>query len=124
MGHTTSTTRRTDPSVAARIHVALPTLVPSDAKVARVILANPDRVLHCTITDLAAAGTSASTVVRACQRLGFRGFRDLGAMASRMAHIGVLDALYLAVALHDRGRATAALNATAEVTAIHQASSN
>lgn len=61
-----------------RLRAALPSLIPSDARVAREILANPEVVIHLSIGEVAAAaGTSASTVVRCCQRLGFRGFQHL-----------------------------------------------
>lgn len=64
--------------VLPRIRAALPALIPSDAKVARAILADPVGVVHLSVGDVAAAaGTSASTVVRCCQRLGFRGFQHL-----------------------------------------------
>ena len=64
--------------VLPRIRAALPALIPSDAKVARAILADPGGVVHLSVGDVAAAaGTSASTVVRCCQRLGFRGFQHL-----------------------------------------------
>lgn len=61
-----------------RIRSLLPSLIPSDAKVARVVLEDPQKVVHLSVGDVAAvAGTSASTVVRCCQRLGFRGFQHL-----------------------------------------------
>lgn len=62
----------------AAILAALPSLQPADARVARAILADPAAVVYSTVSEVAArAGTSASTVVRACQELGFRGFHDL-----------------------------------------------
>lgn len=64
--------------VVPGIRSLLPSLIPSDAKVARVVLDDPQRVIHLSVGDVAAAaGTSASTVVRCCQRLGFRGFQHL-----------------------------------------------
>lgn len=62
----------------ARIRSLLPSLQPSDRRVARAVLDNPTGIVHLTANDVAAiAGTAASTVVRACQRLGYRGFHDL-----------------------------------------------
>jgi len=62
----------------ASIRAALSSLQPADARVARAILADPAAVVYLTVTEVAArAETSASTVVRACQELGFRGFHDL-----------------------------------------------
>ncbi len=64
--------------VLPRIRALLPSLIPSDARVAQVILDNPQGVIHLSVGDVAAtAGTAASTVVRCCQRLGFRGFQHL-----------------------------------------------
>jgi len=61
-----------------RIRALLPSLIPSDARVARVILDDPGRVIHLSVGDVAQeARTSPSTVVRCCQRLGFRGFQHL-----------------------------------------------
>lgn len=64
--------------VVARTRALLPTLRPSDARVANVVLEHGERVGLLSITDVAAAARCAeSTVVRACQRLGYRGFHDL-----------------------------------------------
>jgi len=55
----------------------LPSLVPSEARVARYVVAQPAGVIHYSVTELAEfARTSASTVVRFCQRLGFKGYQD------------------------------------------------
>jgi DNA-binding MurR/RpiR family transcriptional regulator len=74
-----STTPATAPGgVLGSIRAATSSLAPSDAKVAQLVLANPAGLIHLSVSDAAAlAGTSASTVVRACQRLGFRGFHEL-----------------------------------------------
>jgi DNA-binding MurR/RpiR family transcriptional regulator len=64
--------------VVPRIRALVPSLNPSDAKVARVLVADPRRVVHLSVGDVAAeAKTSASTVVRCCQRLGFKGFQHV-----------------------------------------------
>lgn len=64
--------------VVPGIRALVPSLNPSDARVARVLVADPHRVVHLSVGDVAAeAGTSASTVVRCCQTLGFKGFQDL-----------------------------------------------
>jgi DNA-binding MurR/RpiR family transcriptional regulator len=70
----------------------MPSLAQSDAAVARTIAANPERVVAQSITELAeAAGTSASTVVRCSQRLGFAGFQDLRlALARELGAVGKL----------------------------------
>ncbi|HEY3956628.1 MAG TPA: MurR/RpiR family transcriptional regulator [Streptosporangiaceae bacterium] len=64
--------------VVSAITVALAGLVPSDARVAQVILGDPGQVIRLSITELAElAGTASSTVVHACKALGYRGFQDL-----------------------------------------------
>ena len=64
--------------VAARIQAARPGLVRSAAKVVDVITGNPALVLRSSVSEVAdQAGTSESTVIRACQALGFKGFHDL-----------------------------------------------
>lgn len=64
--------------VMGRIRAASSGLAPSDAKVAQLVLSDPRGLIHLSVSDAAElAGTSASTVVRACQRLGFRGFHEL-----------------------------------------------
>ncbi|MFK4804631.1 MurR/RpiR family transcriptional regulator [Microbacterium sp. ZW CA_36] len=68
----------------------LPSLIPSAQRVARICAERPQEVVDMSGADLAeAAGTSAATVSRTSQALGFRGFqhmrmlliRDLGAAA-------------------------------------------
>jgi DNA-binding MurR/RpiR family transcriptional regulator len=67
----------TDGPVRAAIRAALGSLIASEARVAQLILDAPD-VMHRSVTEVAvAADVSASTVVRACQRLGYSGFQQL-----------------------------------------------
>ncbi|HZE31449.1 MAG TPA: MurR/RpiR family transcriptional regulator [Actinoallomurus sp.] len=55
-----------------------PSLVPSKRRVAAYILRKPAHVATQTISELArAAQTSESTVLRLCQELGLRGYREL-----------------------------------------------
>lgn len=64
--------------VVAAITVALPSLVPSDKRVAEMILSDPARVIDLSVAEFAArSGTAPSTVVHACKQLGYRGFQDL-----------------------------------------------
>lgn len=68
---------QSDETAISRIRGLLPSLRRSDALVATVLLERADRVGMLSVTDVSAlAGTSESTVVRACQRLGFRGYHD------------------------------------------------
>ena len=79
-------------AVLARINAALPSLAQSDAAVAQTILADPERVVAQSITEVAeAAGTSASTVVRCSKRLGYTGFQELRlALARELGGVGRL----------------------------------
>ncbi|MGF3052961.1 MurR/RpiR family transcriptional regulator [Microbacterium sp. YY-03] len=68
----------TDPGTLARIGASLGSLVPSERRVAALILERPDHITGLSTAELAqAAGTSTATVIRACQSLGFRGFQHL-----------------------------------------------
>ncbi|TXS92666.1 SIS domain-containing protein [Parahaliea aestuarii] len=59
------------------IESALPTLRRSERKVAELVLAQPERVIHMRIVDLAAAAdVSEPTVVRFCRAIGCQGFQS------------------------------------------------
>lgn len=63
--------------IVGLIRGTLPALVPSEVRVAEFVLAAPSEAIHLTVTELAtAANTSTSTVMRFCQRLGFKGYQD------------------------------------------------
>ncbi|WP_029746438.1 MurR/RpiR family transcriptional regulator [Leucobacter chironomi] len=65
-------------SALARIRVYAAALGPSEGAVARAVLDHAAEVPQWSTQQLAAAaGTSAATVIRACQRLGFTGFQHL-----------------------------------------------
>jgi RpiR family carbohydrate utilization transcriptional regulator len=73
-------------TVMARLRAGSPQLGPSERRVASVILARPDDVTDWSTSELAAAAdTSAATVIRACQSLGFRGFQHLRLELARAA---------------------------------------
>jgi len=64
-------------SVVSLVRALLPSMVPSEVRVARFVIDQPGEVIHYSVTELAViASTSASTVMRFCQKLGFRGFQD------------------------------------------------
>jgi RpiR family carbohydrate utilization transcriptional regulator len=64
--------------VLASVRALLPSLQASDARVAQVIVDEPDAVVYRSVSEVAeAAGSSTATVVRCAQKLGFRGFHDL-----------------------------------------------
>ena len=64
--------------VLEAIRSSLPHLSGAERRVAEVVAADPERVMHSSVSDLASdAGTSLSTVVRFCQTLGYRGFQAM-----------------------------------------------
>jgi RpiR family transcriptional regulator, carbohydrate utilization regulator len=65
-------------AVLATTRSVLPSLQPSDARVAQLIIDEPDAVVYRSVSEVAeAAATSSATVVRCAQKLGFKGFHDL-----------------------------------------------
>jgi RpiR family carbohydrate utilization transcriptional regulator len=65
-------------ALLAQVRSALPSLRPSDAKVARVVLEAPDVAMSLTVAELAvAAKVSDATVIHCCKELGFSGFQHL-----------------------------------------------
>jgi RpiR family carbohydrate utilization transcriptional regulator len=64
--------------VLARVRAHLPGLQAADARVARVVVERPEVVIHRSAAEVAElASTSAATVVRCAQKLGFKGFHDM-----------------------------------------------
>jgi RpiR family transcriptional regulator, carbohydrate utilization regulator len=64
--------------VLATARSVLPSLQPSDARVAQLIVDEPDAIVYRSVSEVAeAAATSSATVVRCAQKLGFKGFHDL-----------------------------------------------
>jgi DNA-binding MurR/RpiR family transcriptional regulator len=60
------------------IVAVLPSLIPSEQRVARACVEHPEEVVELSGAGLATrTGTSPATVSRACQNLGFRGFQHL-----------------------------------------------
>jgi DNA-binding MurR/RpiR family transcriptional regulator len=74
----TPTQASTTQAVLAQIRSALPSLRPSDAKVAQAVLDAPDAVTAQTVAEVAAAADVAeATVIHCCKELGFSGFQHL-----------------------------------------------
>ncbi|MFJ3202591.1 MurR/RpiR family transcriptional regulator [Streptomyces sp. NPDC086989] len=72
--------------LAAHVRAHLSGLRETEARVAQVVLDKGAELVHLSVSDVAAlAGTAPSTVVRACQRLGFRGYQELKIAAARQA---------------------------------------
>jgi DNA-binding MurR/RpiR family transcriptional regulator len=66
------------PDVVAQMSSLLPSLAPSEQRVARVILASPDQAALLTITEIAGlAETSETTVIRFCRSLGVDSYPKL-----------------------------------------------
>lgn len=64
--------------VLASVRALLPSLPPSEQKIAQVVLDDPEGVIHMTVIEIAQrAGTAESTAVRCCRKLGYTGFQDL-----------------------------------------------
>ncbi len=80
----TKPTQLDGPPVLARIRAMLSSLKPSDARVARAVLADPEATIYRSVTEIAeVAGTSTATVVRCAQKLGYRGFHQLKVSLAR-----------------------------------------
>ncbi len=63
------------PGVLLRLQSVAPTLSPAEQRLATYILQHAEDILYLSVHQLAeAAGTSAGTVVRFCQTLGYAGF--------------------------------------------------
>ncbi|WP_406197037.1 MurR/RpiR family transcriptional regulator [Kitasatospora sp. NBC_01560] len=72
--------------LAAHVRAHLGELRGSEARVAQVVLDRGADLVHLSVSDVAElAGTASSSVVRACQRLGFRGYQELKIAAVRQA---------------------------------------
>lgn len=85
-----------------RLQAVTPHLVRQVRGVGDFILTHPDQILRSSLAEVAAsAGVSQATVVRCCQRAGFRGFRQFQmALAYDFAERPVTD-LGDAVSVHD-----------------------
>lgn len=85
MSHASDRSWRSNATLA-RLRSGLATLGPGEQRVVRAVLTEPGAVVELSTAELAAAsGTSPATVVRACQRLGFRGFQHLRLELARAA---------------------------------------
>ena len=61
-----------------RLRGLLPSLRPSEQKVAQYVLAHPDKVVHLSITELSQiVGVSDAAIVKFAQRIGYKGYQDL-----------------------------------------------
>ena len=69
--------RRPTTNALEMVRAALPMLRKSDAKVARLVLADPLRILETSVGEAAhLAGVSQPTVIRFCVAVGFSGYQE------------------------------------------------
>lgn len=71
-----------------RIATALPSVLASERRVLEEVLDQPERVVESTAQEVAdRVGVGRSTVVRACQAIGYKGYPQLRvALAAELAH--------------------------------------
>ncbi|WP_458083588.1 MurR/RpiR family transcriptional regulator [Streptomyces malaysiensis] len=61
-----------------RAQAALPSLGATDKRFIELVLSDPEAVVRGSVTELAQkAGVAQSSAVRACQRIGYRGYQDV-----------------------------------------------
>jgi DNA-binding MurR/RpiR family transcriptional regulator len=72
------------PGSFVRIQGAYSTLRSAEQRVADFILKHPDELIYLTVTELAErTNTSESTVVRLCQKIGYKGYQEFKIMLAR-----------------------------------------
>jgi len=95
-------------NVVKHIRTALPELRKSEAKVARLVLAQPFRTLDSTVAEVTElTDVSQPAVIRFCAAIGFSGFEELKPSSGYRQRIGALvmiDVLSTAVALRRDAR--------------------
>jgi DNA-binding MurR/RpiR family transcriptional regulator len=97
-----------------RIRSLAERLIPSERRVADVLLAQPEAVLGWSVADLArVAETSTATVVRACKSLGFSGYPQM-----RMALARELPDVRSGAGQHEQSDSPPAVAASVFSTAI------
>jgi RpiR family carbohydrate utilization transcriptional regulator len=73
-----------DVTPTTRIATVINSLLPSERRVAELILADTEGIVEITAQDLAdRAGVARSTVIRTCQSLGYRGYPQLRVALTR-----------------------------------------
>jgi RpiR family carbohydrate utilization transcriptional regulator len=72
------------PGSFVRIEGAYSSLRAAEQRVADFILKNPDELIYLTVTELAErTNTSESTVVRLCQKIGYKGYQEFKIVLAR-----------------------------------------
>jgi len=81
--------RRPIKNVLEVVRTALPELRKSDAKVAKLILADPFRILQTSVGEAAnLAGVSQPTVIRFCVAVGFSGYQEFKLQLAQSLALG------------------------------------
>lgn len=94
------------------IRSLIPSLVPSEQRVALECVEHPEEVALLSVADLASrTDTSPATVIRACQKLGFRGFQHLRLLLLRDLGDSRRDEAPAERAAGSRGRVPAVFDA-------------
>src|SRR3984893_38078 len=72
------------PGSFVRLHGAYSGLRAAEQRVAYFILKHPDELIYLTVTELAErTNTSESTVVRLCQKIGYKGYQEFKIVLAR-----------------------------------------
>ncbi|HEX3452887.1 MAG TPA: MurR/RpiR family transcriptional regulator, partial [Solirubrobacteraceae bacterium] len=72
------------PGSFVRLQGAYGTLRAAEQRVADFILKHPDELIYLTVTELAErTNTSESTVVRLCQKIGYKGYQEFKIVLAR-----------------------------------------
>jgi RpiR family transcriptional regulator, carbohydrate utilization regulator len=80
-----------------RIQGTYSSLRTAEQRVADFILKHPDELIYLTVTELAEkTNTSESTVVRLCQKIGYKGYQEFKIMLARDL-VEPTDAIYAAI---------------------------
>ncbi|MDE2572422.1 MAG: MurR/RpiR family transcriptional regulator [bacterium] len=89
------------PGCFVRIQGTYSALRTAEQRVADFILKHAEELIHLTVTELAErTQTSESTVVRLCQKIGYKGYQEFKIMLARDL-VGPVDTIYEAVAPGD-----------------------
>ncbi|HET9342664.1 MAG TPA: MurR/RpiR family transcriptional regulator [Candidatus Eremiobacteraceae bacterium] len=89
------------PGCFIRIDGVYSALRTAEKRVADYIRAHPEELIHFTVTELAdATQTSESTVVRLCQKLGYKGYQEFKIMLARDL-VSPADTIFEAIAPSD-----------------------
>jgi DNA-binding MurR/RpiR family transcriptional regulator len=89
------------PGCFVRIHGTYSSLRTAEQRVADFILKAPEELIHLTVTELAEkTQTSESTVVRLCQKIGYKGYQEFKIMLARDL-VGPTETIYEQIGPHD-----------------------